>query len=194
MSISQILKSLHPGGSEDLPSILLKQGFGRPLPFQMVPNDTCAPQWLVSKICHLVSSKRSDVLLTASNEPILKHHHLRNSLSPKLWKWQVVCGWKWRPHRSGSPDHTNKLKLRAVQTALRWRRAHFVDPIVDLIFKKWPEPVSFLKIFKWNQALATVCCTFCRPHLQKGVRPVGFLTNSYISRFVITCYLSYYSY
>ena len=37
-------------------------------------------------------------------------------------------------------------------------RAHFVD----LIFKKWSEPVSFFTILMWNRALATVSCTFCR--------------------------------
>ena len=41
-------------------------------------------------------------------------------------------------------------------------RAHFVDLIVDLIFKKCKKAVSFfLTIFMWNRA--TVSCACCRP-------------------------------
>ena len=62
-------------------------------------------------------------------------------------------------------------------------RAHFVD----LIFKKWSEPVSSWRYFcdqlldddvvdRWNEALASVVRTLCRPHLQKVVRPRQFFT------------------
>ena len=141
-SISEILQGLHPGGSDELSSIILKESYDRPSPFQKIKVDQHAPKQLVSKICHLVSAKGSDVLLTAGNEPIPKYHRLRNSLSPKLWRWKVLCGWKWKPHQSGCPEHINKLELRAVQTALRWRLIrhkeshrkvlHLVDSMVSL--------------------------------------------------------------
>ena len=141
-SISEILQGLHPGGSDELSSIILKEPYDRPSPFQKIEVDQHAPKQLVSKICHLVSAKGSDVLLTAGNEPIPKYHRLRNSLSPKLWRWKVLCGWKWKPHQSGCPEHINKLELRAVQTALRWRLIrhkesrrkvlHLVDSMVSL--------------------------------------------------------------
>ena len=141
-SIPDILQSLHPGGSDQLTSILLKESYDRPSPFHKIEVDQHAPKQLVSKICHLVSAKGSDVLLTSGNEPIPKYHRLRNSLSPKLWRWKILCGWKWKPHQSGSPEHINKLELRAVQTALRWRLfrhkeshckvLHLVDSMVSL--------------------------------------------------------------
>ena len=139
-SVAEVVSLLHPGGGKDLSSILLKEKQERPLPFARTPHDSEAPQRLVSKLCHLVSAKGSDVLLTAGNEPIPKYHRLRNSLSPKLWKWKVLCGWRWKPR--GGREHINKLELRAVQTALRWRLfrhkesncriLHLVDSLVSL--------------------------------------------------------------
>ena len=56
----------------------------------------------------------------------------------------------------------------------RWNEAlataahtHFVDLMVDLIFKKWSDVSFFFAIFMWNLALTTVPCAFCRPHDQK---------------------------
>ena len=49
-------------------------------------------------------------------------------------------------------------------------RAHFVDLMVGLIFKKVVRGSHFLTIFMLNWALARVACTLCRPHLQKVVR------------------------
>ena len=41
--------------------------------------------------------------------------------------------------------------------------------LLDLIFQKHSEHVSFLTLFMWNWALATVWCTFCQPRLPKSV-------------------------
>ena len=141
-TVPEILQGLHPGGSTALGSILLKEGHERPLPFETISVSPDAPQMLVTKICHLVSCKGSDVLLTSNTEPIPKFHRLRNSLSPKLWKWKELCGWKWKAHQSGCTEHINKLELGAVQTALRWRLCkqretnrrvlHLVDSLVSL--------------------------------------------------------------
>ena len=140
--IPTILRQLHPEGNEDVGSILLKEAYDRPSPFQKLDMDQHAPQRLVSKICHLVSAKGSDVLLTSNNEHLRKYHRLSNSLYQKICRWKILCGWKWKPHQSGCPEHINKLELRAVQTALRWRLfrhkesscriLHLVDSMVSL--------------------------------------------------------------
>ena len=48
-------------------------------------------------------------------------------------------------------------------------RAHFVDLIIDLIFKKCQKKIGLriLCEIKLSLSLSTVSCTFCRPHLQK---------------------------
>ena len=61
------------------------------------------------------------------------------------------------------------------------KRMNWHEWFVGLILKKWSEPISFLRFLcdqlldddvvdRWNGALATVSCTFCRPHLQIVVR------------------------
>ena len=67
------------------------------------------------------------------------------------------------PNLSVLDDFLGEIELSLLS------RAHFVD----LIFKKWSEPVSAWRFFRWNRALATVSRTFCRPHLQKVVRTVS---------------------
>ena len=55
--------------------------------------------------------------------------------------------------------------------------------IVDLIFQKWSETVSFFfkMIFMWNRAVASVSCAFCGPHLEKVVkRPSVLLTTIFM--------------
>ena len=48
----------------------------------------------------------------------------------------------------------------------------------SFIFHKCSETLSFLTIIMWNQGLATVSCTFCRPHLPKVRRDPQFFTIS----------------
>ena len=62
-------------------------------------------------------------------------------------------------------------------------RSRYSAPFADLIYQKCSEPDSFFRFlceielkgarqfftnFMWNRALATVSCTFCRPHLPKA--------------------------
>ena len=61
------------------------------------------------------------------------------------------------------------------------KRMNWKQWFVDLILKKWSEPLSFFCVCMWNWALATVSCTFCRPHLQRVVRIRQFLMISNIS-------------
>ena len=141
-TVSQVMNALQPGGSAEVAGLLLRPGFERPQPFARVEHTAEEDSTLVSKLCHLVSSKGTDVLLTSNSEGLPKQHRLRNSLSPKLWKWRVLCGWKWRGNSSSIPEHINKLEMRAVETGLRWRLfrhkayrkrvLHLVDSMVSL--------------------------------------------------------------
>ena len=47
-------------------------------------------------------------------------HRFRTSIPRNLWRWATICGWKWQ---SSIPEHINKLELKAVYTALKWRVA-----------------------------------------------------------------------
>ena len=76
---------------------------------------------LVRKIAKLISAHGSDVLLTPESEPLPAFHRLRTGLSSKLWQWRTICGWHWRRSPGQDPEHINKLGLRALCTALKWR-------------------------------------------------------------------------
>lgn len=76
------------------------------------------PYLLASKIGNLVSIKGEDILLSTPSSQLVKFHRLRASVPARLWKWRVVCGWKWT-HRG---EHI--LELRAVLTSLRFRLEH----------------------------------------------------------------------
>ena len=141
-SVSDVMKQLKPGSAADAAGLLLREGFERPKPFHTVDQNSQDQLNLVRKLNHLVSSKGTDVLLTTGSESMPKQHRLRNSLSPKLWRWKVLCGWKWRNTAHSVPEHINKLEMRAVETALRWhlfrhraygkRVLHLVDSMVSL--------------------------------------------------------------
>ena len=82
---------------------------------------------------------------------------------PKVvWEWCALYIVAWKRASRFS------LFLQFLYEIELWlqSRAHFVD----LILKKWSEPIICLTIFMWNRALATVECTFCRPHLEKVAR------------------------
>ena len=91
-SVGDIMQLLKPGGAKQVASKLLRPGFSQQLPFHQVPQSEKDQQTLVHKLCHLVSAKGTDVLLTSSSELIPKNHRLRNSLIPKLWRWTFVDG------------------------------------------------------------------------------------------------------
>ena len=141
-SVEEVLSPFLPGGGSDVSSLLLRPGFERPQPFQSIPQSQDDQLRLLTKLGHLVSSKGSDILLKNPTEPLPRFHRLRTSLNPKLWKWQIICGWKWRPQTQENREHINKLEMRAVETSLRWhlfkqkasgsRIFHLVDSIVSL--------------------------------------------------------------
>lgn len=75
---------------------------------------------LASKLGTLVSVKGEDLLLNAPSSSIPKFHRLRCSFPAKLWRWQIVSGFKW----TKGPEHINALEMRALLTTLRWRIEH----------------------------------------------------------------------
>ena len=93
-------------------------------------------QSLVRKLMTSVSIKGEDILLNAPSEDMVRYQRLRASVPSKLWRWRIVCGWRW----SSAKEHINVLEMRAVLTALRWRierkklcRTKFVHLIDSLV-------------------------------------------------------------
>ena len=138
----EVMQRLQPGSSGDLQGLLFRDSFQTNLPFQTIQQDEAAQRRLIQKLTHLVSPKGTDVMLKSGTEPLPQSHRLRNSLSPGLWQWKTICGWKWRPHQGQAPEHINKLELRAIHTSLKWRLfrrkttggrfLHLVDSMVSL--------------------------------------------------------------
>ena len=98
---------------------------------------------LIRKLGSLMSTRGTDVLLKAPTEPLRSYDRLRTSIPAKLWKWQTCCAWLWKKPRCNEvPEHINKLELRAVLTAVKWRIMktkltrskflHLVDSLVSL--------------------------------------------------------------
>ena len=83
------------------------------------PRSFCGvpPYQLASKIGNLVSVKGEDIMLNTPTSQMTGYQRLRASVPSRLWKWQVIAGWKWK-HGS---EHINSLELRAILTTLRWR-------------------------------------------------------------------------
>ena len=80
-------------------------------------TDGDLPRQLTEKLVTLVSAKGEDVMLQVSGET--RHpQRFRRTIPPSLWRWKEICGWRWRDQHS---DHINRLELRAIYTALRWR-------------------------------------------------------------------------
>ena len=75
---------------------------------------------LATKLCHLVSIKGEDVMLTTPTSQQVKFHRLRATVPGRCWKWKVIAGWKW----TSPGEHINSLELRAIYTSLRWRIEH----------------------------------------------------------------------
>ena len=75
---------------------------------------------LVAQLGNLISVKGDDIMLSTPSSQLVKFHRLRSSIPPRLWKWRIVSGWKWR----GAQEHINVLEMRAVLTTLKWRVCH----------------------------------------------------------------------
>ena len=137
--IQCVLDRLRPGVAESLSGFLFRPAMGNRMPFRTSTDSLEQRRTLVENLCHLVSSKGSDVLLTAGTEPLPSTHRFRTSIPRGLWHWAKICGWRWQHH---TPEHINKLELKAVYTSLKWRVArqrlrnskmlHLVDSMVSL--------------------------------------------------------------
>ena len=75
------------------------------------------PYTLAVKLGNLVSVKGEDIMLNTPTSQQVSFQRLRASVPARLWKWQVIAGWRWK---LGS-EHINSLELRAILTTLRWR-------------------------------------------------------------------------
>ena len=75
---------------------------------------------LVQQLGRLVSTKGSDLMITAAQDEVQSYQRLRHTINAKMWRWRVVSGWKWR----SQGEHINSLELRAILACLRWRCEH----------------------------------------------------------------------
>ena len=133
LTVQEIIQALTPGMGGRLQTLLLRPPLHRPGSVKSKSS-----QSLLKKMLGLISVKGEDLLLQAHSETLVRFHRLRASIPPKLWKWQIVAGWKWRT----SGDHINVLELRAILTTLRWwvkkrrcrssRLLHLTDSLVCL--------------------------------------------------------------
>eukprot|EP00438_Fugacium_kawagutii_P035720 Skav230250 [mRNA] locus=scaffold1520:20627:24494:+ [translate_table: standard] len=111
----QVLARCRPGGHS------LAQGRLARLPLNPCRRKVEAdPGTLAAKPGNLVSIKGEDILLSTPTSQLVKFHRLRASVPARLWRWQIVSGWKW----SHPGDHINTLELRAVLSSLRYRIEH----------------------------------------------------------------------
>ena len=75
---------------------------------------------LTSLLSRLVSTKGEDIMLTSSSDQLGAYQRLRQTVPARLWRWQVISGWKWRHGK----EHINALELRALEATIRWRVEH----------------------------------------------------------------------
>lgn len=129
MSLQELVSRFTPGKAPGLQSLLLRP------PLSHSTKTFSASSLLVQKLAGLVSLKGEDILLQSSSDVPLRYHRLRASVPAKLWRWQVVSGWRW----SDSSEHINVLELRAVLTGIKYRvqKLHQVNlrcvHLVDLV-------------------------------------------------------------
>lgn len=132
LNLQEIVSRFTPGNSLSLQGLLTRP------PLTKSTKTLSPSSLLVRKLTGLVSLKGEDLLLQSSTDAPVKYHRLRASVPAQLWRWKVVCGWKW----SGSPEHINVLELRAVLTSIKYRVerlcqvdlrcVHMVDSLVVL--------------------------------------------------------------
>ena len=137
-TLREIQLKCQPGQSSALSSFLNRPPWKGAREPKSSDNDVL----LVRKLGSLMSSRGTDVLLQAATEPVRSHDRLRTSVPARLWKWKTACGWAWRCPQSGCREHINRLELRAVLTAIKWRTLkakqrgkrflHLVDSLVSL--------------------------------------------------------------
>ena len=135
---NDIQQRCQPGNSEALGTFLNRPPWegGR----QKVASENNAT--LIRKLGSLMSTRGTDVLLQAPSEPSQSNDRLRTSVPSRLWKWSTACGWTWKRFQVDDKEHINRLELRAVLTAIKWRALkakqanrrflHLVDSLVSL--------------------------------------------------------------
>ena len=130
MTVQEIQDQCQPGANSNLNGFLTRPSW----PAHRNP-------W-VRKLGSLMSTRGIDILLKATSEPTQSNERLRTSVPARLWRWRVACGWEWKRNQDGSTEHINRLELRAVLTAIKWRCVnakqtqrrflHLVDNLVSL--------------------------------------------------------------
>lgn len=139
VSVQHLVDSLRPGSSTELSRFLFRPAFIARRPFAKVVDTPTDQQNLADRLSFMVSPKGSDVMLSASTEPLPNAHRFRTSVPAALWQWETICSWGWR---SRSTERINKLEIRALYTGLKWRIArqkvtgskihHLIDSMVSL--------------------------------------------------------------
>ena len=112
-----------------------------------------------------------------------------NELTWVDWnEWLDMTDLKWRNGNKWVMNEMNKCKW------MSWTWMNWNEPFADLIFKKWSGTVSFWEclmqlldkdlVDRWNEALAKVARTLCRPHgrphLQKSGPRQSFFDDFYV--------------
>eukprot|EP00438_Fugacium_kawagutii_P004931 Skav200617 [mRNA] locus=scaffold2029:3408:6608:+ [translate_table: standard] len=131
-SLQELVSRFTPGKAQPLQTLL-----GRP-PLTRSTKTLPASAMLVKKLAGLVSLKGEDLLLQSASDIPVRYHRLRASVPARLWRWQIVSGWRW----SDTTEHINVLELRAVFTSVKYRIqklhqvnlrcVHLVDSLVVL--------------------------------------------------------------
>ena len=136
LPIREIQARCLPGRGPELSSFLTRPPWSTTKQSKLGAND----RELVRKLGSLMSTKGTDILLQAKSEPSTSYDRLRTSVPSKLWVWQTACSWNWKKPQSGVPEHINKLELRALLTAVKWRimkvkqsRARFIHLVDSLV-------------------------------------------------------------
>ena len=134
LNVSQLLQRFVPGNLPTMGGLLFRPPLNLPRNHE---RDVKAGADLLQALTTLMSHKGEDVLISASGAQG-SAQPLRAQITPKLWIWREIVGWKWR---QGS-EHINIRELRALLTSVRWRlfrrhdrasRAlHLVDNLVVL--------------------------------------------------------------
>ena len=88
----------------------------------------------------------------------------------KEWKNEPVNQWNLPASSSTSAPRLWVFLLLLCEIKV-WLQSR--APFADLIFQKYAEILNFLR-FLFLRALATVSCTFCRPHLPEVLRTCQF--------------------
>ena len=120
-TVQEVVDLLRPGTARSLGGLIFRPDLNRQIPFRRLQPAEDEDKTLVGKLALQVSCKGSDVLLKSCSEPLPSTHHFRTSIPARLWRWKTTCGWRWKGFDSTEDEHINKLEMRAVYTAIKWR-------------------------------------------------------------------------